>query len=108
MEGRHLKISSHPRVRQIQQRASDAACLPHNVPMPRSNDWTRDQLLIALRLYIRLPFGRLHGKNPEIVHVARAIGRTSGALAMKACNFASLDLAWCAVVEILAVSAPAG
>ncbi len=59
--------------------------------MPRSNDWTRDQLLIALRLYIRLPFGRLHGKNPEIVRVARAIGRTSGALAMKACNFASLD-----------------
>jgi hypothetical protein len=59
--------------------------------MARSNDWTRDQLLMALRLYIRLPFGRLHGTNPEIVRVAGAIGRTSGALAMKACNFASLD-----------------
>ena len=59
--------------------------------MPRSNDWTRDQLLMALRLYIRLPFGRLHGTNPEIVRAAGAIGRTPGGLAMKACNFASLD-----------------
>ena len=53
--------------------------------MPRADLWTRDQLLIALRLYIRLPFGRLHGTNAEIVSVARSIGRTPGALAMKAC-----------------------
>jgi putative restriction endonuclease len=59
--------------------------------MPRRDEWTHDQLLIALRLYARLPFGRLHGKNPEIVALAGAIGRTPGALAMKACNFASLD-----------------
>lgn len=59
--------------------------------MPRADEWTRDQLLIALRFYIRLPFGRLYGTNPEIVQAARAIGRTSDALAMKAVNFASLD-----------------
>lgn len=59
--------------------------------MPRRNGWTRDQLLIALRLYMRLPFGRLYGTNPEIVTLAAKIGRTPGALAMKACNFASLD-----------------
>lgn len=40
---------------------------------------------------MRFPFGRLHGKNPEIIEIAAQIGRTSGALAMKACNFASLD-----------------
>lgn len=40
---------------------------------------------------MRLPFGRLHGRNPEIIRLAREIGRTPGALAMKACNFASLD-----------------
>jgi hypothetical protein len=31
-----------------------------------SPHWTRDQQLIALRLYMRMPFGRLHGKNPVI------------------------------------------
>src|SRR5687768_11628159 len=53
--------------------------------------WTRDQQLIALRLYMRLPFGKLDARNPEIISLATRIGRTANALAMKACNFASLD-----------------
>src|SRR5258708_15158282 len=40
---------------------------------------------------MRLPFGRLHKGNPEIIHLAQQIGRTSNAMAMKACNFANLD-----------------
>src|SRR5688572_19292226 len=59
--------------------------------MPARNEWTRDQLLLALRLYMRTPFGRLHGKNPDIIALANKIGRTPDALAMKACNFASID-----------------
>jgi putative restriction endonuclease len=59
--------------------------------MPRHDSWTRDQLLIALRLYFRLPFGKLHKTNVEIVRLANQIGRTPSALAMKACNFANLD-----------------
>jgi hypothetical protein len=62
--------------------------------MPDRTGWTRDQQLIALRLYMRLPFGRLHGRNPEIIDLATKIGRTPDALAMKACNFASLDPAF--------------
>jgi predicted restriction endonuclease len=62
--------------------------------MPERLAWTRDQLLIALRLYMRCPFGRLHGRNPEIIQLAITIGRTPGAVAMKACNFASLDPAF--------------
>ena len=46
---------------------------------------------MAFALYCRLPFGRLHSKNPEIVAVAAAIGRTPSALAMKLTNIASLD-----------------
>jgi len=53
--------------------------------------WSQDELLIVFRLYCRTPFGRLHQRNPEIVELARLIGRTPGAVAMKACNFASLD-----------------
>jgi len=59
--------------------------------MARSDLWTRDQLLMALRLYMRLPFGRLHRLNPEIIQLASQIGRTPNAMAMKACNFANLD-----------------
>lgn len=62
--------------------------------MPTRIGWTRDQLLIALRLYMRTPFGRLHARNPEILELASRIGRTPSALAMKACNFASLDPAF--------------
>lgn len=40
---------------------------------------------------MRLPFGRLHRLNPEIIQLAQQIGRTSNAMAMKACNFATLD-----------------
>lgn len=58
--------------------------------MPRNN-WTREQQLVALRLYMRQPFGRLHDGNPEILRLAPLIGRTPGALGFKACNFASLD-----------------
>ena len=53
--------------------------------------WTREQLLVAFDLYCRLPFGRLHSRNLEIVEVANAIGRTPSALAMKLGNIASLD-----------------
>jgi putative restriction endonuclease len=53
--------------------------------------WSPQELLIAFRLYCRTPFGKLHRANPEIVKLAQALRRTPSALAMKACNFASLD-----------------
>jgi len=59
--------------------------------MAKNAGWTRDQQLIALRLYMGTPFGKLHRRNPEIIALAGRIGRTADALAMKACNFASLD-----------------
>ena len=59
--------------------------------MTHGSRWTRDQLLAAFSLYCRLPFGRLHSRNPEIIKFAEAIGRTPGALAMKLTNIASLD-----------------
>lgn len=38
--------------------------------------WTRDQLLVAFTLYSQLPFGKLHSRNPDIIHYAKLIGRT--------------------------------
>lgn len=59
--------------------------------MARSNEWTRDQLLIALRLYTRTPFGKLDSRNPEIITTATRFGRSPNALAMKVNNFAHID-----------------
>jgi len=53
--------------------------------------WSRDEQLLALRLYFLLPFGQLHQKNSGVIAVAKSINRTPSAVAMKACNFASLD-----------------
>lgn len=53
--------------------------------------WTDDQLKLAFYLYCQLPFGKLHHRNQEIIKLAELIGRTPSAVAMKLCNFASLD-----------------
>jgi len=53
--------------------------------------WTREELLIALNLYHKLTFGQMHGRQPAIIAVAKKLGRTASSLAMKLCNFASLD-----------------
>ena len=59
--------------------------------MTTRTNWTRQQLLVAFALYCRLPFGRLHHRNPEIIRYAELIGRTPSALTMKMVNIASLD-----------------
>lgn len=59
--------------------------------MTRRRRWTRDELIVALELYCRTPFGRMHRSNPEIVRLAEALGRSPSSVAMKLCNFASLD-----------------
>jgi len=54
---------------------------------------TRDELLLALNLYHKLTLGHMHPRLPAIVTLAAKMGRGSGSLAMKLCNFASLDSA---------------
>lgn len=53
--------------------------------------WTREELILAVNLYCKLPFGRLHRLNPEVIHLANLIQRTPSSVAYKLVNFASLD-----------------
>lgn len=53
--------------------------------------WTRDELILAINLYCKLPFGKLHRNNPKLIHLANLIGRTENSVAFKLVNFASLD-----------------
>ena len=54
-------------------------------------NWTRDELLVALNIYHKLTFGQLHARQPVVVALAEKLGRGSNSVAMKLCNFASLD-----------------
>ena len=56
-----------------------------------SGRWTKEQIKLAFHLYCQLPYGRIYGRNPEIVALAKIIGRTADAVAMKMLNIASLD-----------------
>jgi len=57
----------------------------------KQNNWTREQLKLAFHLYCQLPFGKLSQGTREVIELSKLIGRTPSAVAMKACNFASLD-----------------
>jgi len=56
--------------------------------MKRKN-WTRKELILAINLYCKTPFGRIHSRNPDIIKLSQFLGRTPGAIAWKMCNFAS-------------------
>ena len=58
--------------------------------MKRIN-WTREELILALNLYLKLPFGKMHSRTPEVIHLANLIGRTPSSIAMRLVNFASVD-----------------
>ena len=53
--------------------------------------WTRDELIVAFNLYCKLPFGKYHRGNRQVIELAQLLGRTPSAVAMKLCNFASHD-----------------
>jgi putative restriction endonuclease len=53
--------------------------------------WTREELILALNLYLKLPFGKLHSGTSEIIYLGKLIGRNANAVAMRLNNFASVD-----------------
>jgi putative restriction endonuclease len=53
--------------------------------------WTREQVIMVINLYCKLPFGQYDKGNTEVKRFARLIGRTPSAVAKKLGNFSSLD-----------------
>ena len=53
--------------------------------------WSRDDLVLAFNLYCRIPFGRMHERNPDVIKLAGLLGRTHGAVSYKLANLAHLD-----------------
>ena len=57
----------------------------------RRNVWSREELVVVLDLYFRLPSGKFTDTEPEVVDVAGLIGRTPAAVAMRLANYLALD-----------------
>lgn len=55
------------------------------------NQWTRDEIIIALYLYYTIPFQKVRKINPTIIKYAHLIGRTPASLNMKIGNLGRLD-----------------
>lgn len=56
-----------------------------------ANLWTKDELILAFNLYLKLPFGKMHSRNADIIHLAAIIGRTANSVAFRLTNFAAVD-----------------
>lgn len=54
-------------------------------------EWTREELIVAFNLYCKIPFGRIHNRNPLVIELAKAISRTPSAVSWKLANFARFD-----------------
>ena len=56
-----------------------------------STRWTREELILAFNLYCKIPFGKMHSRNPNVIALATILGRTPSAVSWKLANFARLD-----------------
>lgn len=59
--------------------------------MARSDVWTREQLIMALNVYCKIPFKDVKEDHPIIKQNAPLIGRSATALKMKIGNFGRFD-----------------
>lgn len=55
------------------------------------NLWTKDEMILVLNLYLKTPFGKMYAGNMEVIKIARLIGRTPNAVALRLVNYASYD-----------------
>lgn len=53
--------------------------------------WTREELVLVFNLYLKLPFGKLHTRTPEVIEMAELIDRSVNSIAIRLTNFAACD-----------------
>ena len=59
--------------------------------MASGKRWNRDELLVLLNVYQKLPFGQFDQNQKVVQQIAEKMGRTNSSVAMKLSNLASLD-----------------
>ncbi len=59
--------------------------------MSKNPNWSREEHLLAFKLYNEIPFGQIDEDTPQIQGLAKLIGRSPGAVSYKLANFSRLD-----------------
>ena len=59
--------------------------------MATRNLWTKEELILAFNLYLKIPFSKIGARNKDVIHLANLIGRTPNSIALRLVNFASVD-----------------
>lgn len=59
--------------------------------MSQRKPWSKAELILAFNLYLKIPFGKFHHSNNDIIRLAELIDRTPSAVSMRLSNFASVD-----------------
>ena len=75
------------------KRQSKGAAPIAKPPPPRQGrkPWTREDSIVVLNLYCRIPFSQSRASHPEVVRTARLLGRTPASVNFKIGNFGSFD-----------------
>ncbi len=55
------------------------------------NNWTREEEIVVLDLYCKIPFQKSSKNHSEVIKIANILGRTPSAVNMKIGNFGSFD-----------------
>lgn len=53
--------------------------------------WSKEETILAFDLYSRTPFGKIGQTNPDIIELAKLLGRTPGSVGLKMHNLAHYD-----------------
>lgn len=54
-------------------------------------NWSRNEFILVMNLYTKIPYGQFHASNPEVKKLAALLDRTPGAVAYKLVHFSGLD-----------------
>lgn len=59
--------------------------------MAERRNWSEEETILAFYYYCQIPFGKINQHNPEIIRIAKLIGRTPSAVVFKMGNLAHFD-----------------
>lgn len=57
----------------------------------KRRSWTKEETILAINLYCKIPFGKTHHNNPDIIALATLIDRSPNSIALKLGNIACID-----------------
>jgi len=53
--------------------------------------WTKTELVLALNLYLKIPFAKINHNNHDVIKLAELLGRTPSSIAFRLANYAACD-----------------